>query len=120
MIWAFRNLDMHCIFLAQVRTLTDEDTGAVIDYAVDLPAGARMSATGAVSYLGHMKPVVKKVRDRETQRIKKVWSDTMNFGPDPEYSVLKDRSNQLGPILAQPTVPKIIAAHLNQEGTTNA
>jgi hypothetical protein len=40
----------------------------------------------------------------------------MLVGPHREYSVLKDRTNQLGPVLKRPTMSKVITAWLNTEG----
>lgn len=112
MIWAFRNLPMHVVFTAQVRTITDDDTGEVLDYAVDLPAGSRGAANGAVSVLGYLEPREVRVRDKNG-KVTRRWTDHMLLGPNHEYSSLKDRTNQLGPILKNPTMPAVIEAWHN-------
>lgn len=114
MIWAYRNLDMHTIFTGQVRTITDEDTGEVLDTTFDLPAGSRGALLGAVSVLGYMTPT--QVRVTKGNRTVKVWQDRMLLGPHKDYSCLKDRTNKLGPILAQPTMRKVIRAWHSTNG----
>lgn len=117
MVWAFRNLDMHVIFTAQVRRIIDDDTGELLDITVDLPAGSRGSATGAVSVLGYMQPREVRVRSKKTGKIEKRWIDTMAVGPSLDYSVLKDRTHQLGPVLKKPTMDRVIEAWLNTDHT---
>lgn len=113
MVWAFRNLDMHVVFTAQVRKDKDQDTGEILDTTVDLPAGCRGSATGAVSVLGYLEAREMKLRNPETRKSEIRWVDHMLVGPHRDYSVLKDRTNQLGPVLKRPTMPKVITAWLN-------
>lgn len=112
MIWAFRNLDMHVIFTAQVRQEKDQDTGEILDITVDLPNSSRGAATGAVSVLGYMSSQEQKVRKEVNGRMRNTtqWVDTMLVGPHREFSPLKDRTNQLGPKLIRPTMPKVIKA----------
>lgn len=116
MVWAFRNLDMHVVLTAQVRKEKDQDTGEILDTTVDLPAGCRGSATGAVSVLGYMNPRETAVRNPETRKVERKWVDNMIVGPHRDYSVLKDRTNLLGPVLKRPTMSKVITAWLNTEG----
>lgn len=116
MIWAFRNLDMHCVFTAQRRVEKDQDTGEILDVTLDLPGSSRGAAAGAVSVLGFLQAQEAIRRNPETKKRERVWTDTMNVGPDRDYSVLKDRTNQLGPKLVRPTMPKVIKAWLNTEG----
>lgn len=116
MIWAFRNLPMHVVLTAQVRSIVDQDTQEVLDTTVDLPAGARGSATGAVGVLGYLEPKESKVRERATRKITTKWIDTMLVGPHRDYSCLKDRTNTLGPLCKRPTMPKVIEAWANIEG----
>lgn len=116
MVWAFRNLDMHVIITAQVRKDKDKDTGEVLDTTVDLPAGCRGSVTGAVSVLGFLEPKEIRVKNPESGKRENIWVDQMWCGPHRDYSVLKDRTNQLGPVLRRPTMSKVIKAWLNTEG----
>lgn len=116
MVWAFRNLDMHVVFTAQVRREKDQETGEILDTTVDLPAGCRGSATGAVSVLGYMETREIKSTNPETRKKEIRWVDHMIIGPHRDYSCLKDRTNQLGPVLRRPTMPKVITAWLNTEG----
>lgn len=117
MIWAFRNLDMHVVFTAQVRTEKDQDTGEILDTTVDLPNSSRGAATGAVSVLGHMQSRETRIRNKTTQKSTTEWRDEMLVGPHRDYSCLKDRTNQLGPVLKLPTMSKVITAWLNTNGS---
>ncbi len=108
MLLAFRNLDMNVIFLAQSRDVKDQDTGEVIEHAVDLPAGSRATATACVSVLGFMQQ--KEVRVSVKGKRKKVRMDTLRLSPSDEFISLKDRTNNLGEELRRPTMPKVIKA----------
>jgi hypothetical protein len=104
MLYAFHGLPMHAIFTARERTITDEDTGAVIETTLDLPAGVRGVTMDLVGILGWMEP----------KRSKGKRVDTMRVGPHSEYRT-KDRTNQLGDLVIRPTMPKVIEAWNNVE-----
>lgn len=102
MLFAFRNLPMHVVILAQERVIREEDTGMIVETTVNLPAGARAAALDMVSITGHMEP-----RKRGGKMV-----DRMRVGPHEEFPT-KDRTNQLGDIVIRPTMSKVIAAWTN-------
>lgn len=113
---AFRNLDMHVIFTAQVRNIYDDVTDEITEQAVDLPAGSRGTVTGCVSVLGFMQPKEVRVRRKDTGKIESKWVDQLILGPDSRYGAVKDRTNRLGPVMRNPTMPDIIEAWNRTEG----
>lgn len=108
MILAFRNLNMHVIFAAHSRAITDEDTKEVTSVTVNLPAGSRSSVMDSVGILGYMQPKLARVNG------KKQWVDELIVGPDRLYDT-KDRTNALGPRLLRPTMDKVIQAWIGKE-----
>lgn len=105
MLFAFRNLPMHVVLLAQERTITD-DEGFVIETTVNLPAGARGAFMDMVGVLGRMEPkVVKKAGKR--RRVERFV-----VGPTDEYPT-KDRTNNLGDVVVAPTMSKVLTAWTN-------
>lgn len=109
---AFRNLQMHVIFLAQERVIKDEDTDEPVLHTPDLPAGSRGTAMGSVSYIGRLYSQEVKVRKKGTKEVITRWEDRMLVGPHEEYDT-KDRTNSLGinGIIRRPTIPLVIAAN---------
>lgn len=111
-LYAYRNLPMHVIFLAQERVLREEETGEVELVTVDLPAGARSMALGSVEVIGRVFR-----RERRTKRGKKkisTWETLMLVG-DHELYDSKDRTGALPRIMRQPTMEQIIEASLSDE-----
>lgn len=103
MLLAFRNLEMHVIFTAHSRVITDEDTNEVTGVTVNMPAGARAAAMDAVGVLGYMEPRQVRLKGKRT------WVDQLICGPSALYET-KDRTNALGDVLTRPTMPKVIEA----------
>lgn len=107
MLYAYRNLPLHVIFLAQERIIRDPDTEEILEITVDLPNGSRGAAMSGAGILGRLTP--KRVRVREDGRVVKRWQDQLFVEPD-EIVWTKDRTNLLRPVLKDPTGDKIIAA----------
>jgi hypothetical protein len=118
MLLAYRNLDMHVIFLAQVRTITDDDTGALLEYAVNLPAGARGTFMDSVGILGFMERKVAKQRNPKTKKVERKIVTVTRTQPtemEGEFPFLKDRTNNLAPFERELTMPKVIKAWANRQ-----
>ena len=113
MLLAYRNLPMHVVFTCTERRIMDDDTGELKMLTLDLPAGVRGVALGAVDIIGYME--IKKVKQRRNGKIVRAFTDTMKVGPD-EVLPTGDRTNNLGDIIIRPTMSKVIAAY---GGNTN-
>lgn len=101
----FRNLPLHVVFLAQERTITDEDTGEVLLHTMDLPNGSRGTVLGACGIVGRVFP--QQVKKRVNGKVRKVWEDRLLVGPADEFDT-KDRTNALGEVVRNPTLPQLI------------
>jgi hypothetical protein len=118
MMLAFKDLPMHTVYTAQMRRITDDDTGQVLEYAVDLPAGSRGTATGCASVVGFMQRKPGKVRNPRTRKIEKRMISVTRTEPtdaEGEYPSLKDRTNRLAPVERNLSMPKVIEAWENRE-----
>lgn len=107
MLLAYRNLPMHVVFTCTVREIYDKDTEELKDVTLDLPAGVRGVALGAVDVIGYLRQ--QEIKVRRNGRIRKEWTDTMQVGPSDVFPT-GDRTNSLGKVVIRPTMPKIIAA----------
>lgn len=107
MLLAYRNLPMHVIFAAQQRIIRDEDTGEIIEITVDLPNSSRGTSMGCVGVLGRMLP--QEVRVKVDGRTRKRFADHLIVGTS-EIMRTKDRTNNLGQVVRNPTMPMIIEA----------
>lgn len=96
----FRNLPMHVVFLAQERVIVDDDEEEPNLHTVDLPAGARGTALGAVGIIGRI--YLKEVK-------KGKWEGRMLVAPHDEYDT-GNRVEGLPRIIRNPTVPKLVRA----------
>jgi phage nucleotide-binding protein len=114
-IYDFRNLPMHVVFVCQERVdkgSDDDEEGEIrARYVPDLSPGLRGDAMSAVGIMGRMykRPVrtVKKVGKRKKETIK--WEARMLVGDHEDYET-KDRTYELGYIVRQPSMKKIIKA----------
>jgi phage nucleotide-binding protein len=110
-IYDFRNLPMHVVFICQERIDkgSDDDEEAEIKarYVPDLSPGLRGDAMSAVGIMGRM--YVRAVRTGKGKREKVKWEARMLVGDHDDYET-KDRTNQLGYIVRNPTMKKIIEA----------
>lgn len=110
-IYDFRNLPMHVVFVCQERLDkgSDEDEDAEIRarYVPDLSPGLRGDAMAAVGIMGRM--FVRQVRTGKGKREKVRWEARCLVGDHDDYET-KDRTYQLGYIIRQPSMKKIIEA----------
>lgn len=113
LVMDFRNLPMHVVYLCQERVIDDEDSDEPAFHTADLPAGARGTMTGAVGILGRIFSREMTVRNRTTKKKTTKWIDLMLVGPHEQFDT-KDRTNNLGVIVQQPTGPKLIEAWENR------
>ena len=113
-ILRFRNLPMHVIFTAQERTVGDPEEGEDVVACPDLPAGSRGTAMGSVSIVGRVYRKRVKRRNKKTRRVVSKWQ-TMLWVGDHEDFEAGDRTNSLGKVVTNPTMPKVIEAATNQE-----
>lgn len=104
----FRNLPMHCIFIAQEKQ-QDSDDGLATVNVPDLSPGARGTAMACVNFIGHMR--VKKVRsvNKKTKKETAKYIPIMLIGPNEDY-ITKDRSFRLGQHVIEPNMSQIIEA----------
>jgi AAA domain len=98
MLLAFRNLDMHVVFLAQEKRVKDSG-GEIIEVCPDLPEAARAALTDCVGIIGHIR----------RRRVQGKWRDELLSGDDKLHTV-KDKTNELSRITPHPTMPTIIRA----------
>jgi hypothetical protein len=104
----YRNLPMHVIFIAQERTLSEEDE-VTVEHVPDLSPGSRGVATGAVDIIGRVFQREVRVASKKKGKEVKKWQTRLLVGPHDEYTT-KDRTGALGRIMNDPTVPKMLAA----------
>lgn len=104
LLWAYRNLPMHAIFLVQEKEIRDKD-GDLVELVPQLPEGARDMLTAAVGITGRLaKPKVRRSQG-SVQRIELLETSQTDLCP-----ILKDKTNNLAPITRNPTMPAIIRA----------
>jgi hypothetical protein len=119
-IFNYRNLPMHVVFVCQERidrgSDEEEESGEVRPRIVpDLSPGLRADAMGAVEIMGRVyrRPVRRGKGKKETI----VWQTRMLVGDHEDYET-KDRTGQLGEVVRNPTMQMMIEAskHLPEEG----
>jgi hypothetical protein len=109
----YRNLPMHVVFVAQERSV-DDDEGETF-YVPALSPAPRATACGCVDFIGHIfNKEVRGVNKKTKKEIKK-WRTLMHVGPSETY-LTKDRSLVLPRIMVSPTIPQLItaAAHIEE------
>lgn len=110
-IYDFRNLPMHVVFVCQERLDkgSDEDEDAEIRarYVPDLSPGLRGDAMSAVGIMGRM--YKRPVRTGKGRKEKITWEPRMLVGDHEDYET-KDRTFQLGRVVRNPSMKKIIEA----------
>lgn len=109
LVMDFRNLPMHVIFLSQERVIEDEDTDEPALHTVNLPAGARGTALGAVGLIGRI--FLKEVKIKKgPKKGKTKWTAILLVGPHEMY----DTGNRIGlPQLIRADMKTIIEAWEN-------
>jgi len=103
LVMDFRNLPMHVIFLAQERVIEDEEGEEPALHTVNLPAGARGTALGAVGLIGRIF-----LKERQVKGSRKTkWTAVLLVGPHEQY----DTGNRVGlPHLIPADMGRIIDA----------
>lgn len=105
LILDFRNLRMHCIFLAQERKYVDEDTESY-EIVPEISPASRGTLTASVDLIG--RSYKKQVRGVRKKREVKLWEPRLLVGPHDEYTT-KDRVTEgQANVIRRPTVPKIM------------
>jgi hypothetical protein len=103
----FRNLPMHVVFIAQERTVDNEDEERT-EKVPDLSPGVRAYATSCVDIIGRMqnRPFRRAVDKKEVTE----WHNVM-FTRESEEYVSKDRDRYITKgFMVEPTVPRIVEA----------
>jgi len=98
MCFAFRNLPMHVVFLAQERRVKDDD-GSVTEITADLPEGCRAALCDIVGITGNAR----------RRKVNGKWVDELFTGDSRLYKT-DECTNELKPITRNPTMPYIIRA----------
>lgn len=98
MLYAFRNLDMHVVFLAQERKEKDED-GEVTEIVPSLPEGCRGALTACGGIIGHTR----------SRKLGSKWVDELFVGKSKVYKT-KDRTFNLKSTVRNPNGPDLIRA----------
>lgn len=104
LIMDFRNLQMHVVFLSQERVIDDEDTDEPALHTVNLPAGARGTALGAVGVIGRVflkEVTVKKGKDKGKTK----WRALLLVGPHEMYDTGNRLVDEKGEPLLKPLIP---------------
>lgn len=110
MLLDFRNLPMHVVFIAQERSVENEDEERT-EKVPDLSPGVRAVATGCVDIIGRFQNRPFR-RGAGTKRETVEWHSVMFCGESDEY-VTKDRTYSIGEYMVDPTIPKIVEAMKN-------
>lgn len=108
LIYDFRNLPMHVIFIAQERNIDDEETGTT-ERVPDLSPGVRGVAMGAVDIIGRIYQKEVRTVDKKKKKTKSDWEARMLVGPHDEYGT-GGRTIALGRIIRKPNIPDILEA----------
>jgi hypothetical protein len=111
-IFNFRNLPMHVVFVCQERvdrgSDEEEESGEVRPRIVpDLSPGLRADAMGSVEIMGRV--YRRAVRRGKGKKATTVWETRMLVGDHEDYET-KDRTGQLGYIVKDPSMDMMIEA----------
>lgn len=112
MLLDFRNLPMHVVFVAQQRTV-DNDEEEKIEKVPQLSPKIRLNATSCVGVIGHIsqRPIR---RGGKGKKEKVEYHTVMLTGPHEVYTT-KDRTGVLPRNMIDPSVNKIIAMRDGKE-----
>lgn len=111
MILNFRNLPMHCVFLAQERSVDDEESGET-QKVPDLSPGSRGTLMASVDVIGRVFTKEVRVINKKTQRETKKWETLMLVGQHDGYPT-GNRMN-LPRVIRNPTMQTFIDADKEQ------
>lgn len=109
-IFDFRNLPMNVVFVCQERQdkrQESEDGDVLVRYVPDLSPAVRGDAMTSVDIMGRVYRARTRVGKGKKEKIK--WETRMLVGDHEDYET-KDRTNQLGYIVRNPTMPMLIEA----------
>jgi len=114
-IFNYRNLPMHVVFVCQERvdrgSDEEEESGEVRPRIVpDLSPGLRADAMAAVEIMGRV--YRRPVRRGKGKKATTIWETRMLVGDHEDYET-KDRTGQLGYIVKRPTMKLMIEASGN-------
>jgi hypothetical protein len=105
----FRNLPMHVVFIAQERTVDNDDEERT-ERVPDLSPGVRAYATSCVDIIGRMlnRPLRRVNKDKKAEVVE--WHNVLFTGETDDY-VTKDRDRYIPRgVMVDPTIPKIVDA----------
>lgn len=112
-IMDLRNLPMNVVFIAQERVDRNAE-GDASERLPDMSPGVRGIATGAVDIIGRMAQKQVRAIDKRTRRETVAWKTLMYVGPHDEF-LTKDRTFQLGQVVVNPTMARVIKAAESME-----
>lgn len=113
----FRNLPMHVVFIAQERTVDNDDEERT-ERVPDMSPGVRAYATSCVDIVGRMRNRPFRRGKGKGEQIE--WHNVLFTGEADEY-VTKDRDRYVPRgFMIDPTVPKIVQSMKDQGKTPDA
>jgi hypothetical protein len=112
----YRNLPMHVIFLAQVRSVDSEDDSGETrtEHVPSLSAGPRGILMDAVDIIGYIYKREVRTIDKATKKETTKWEVRLLTGPSDTYPT-KDQTGALPRVMRNPTMSEII--RLNEQHT---
>lgn len=108
----YRNLDLHVVFVCQVRKDYNEDEEASDLFVPDLSPASRAIATASVGVMGYV--YQGQVTKGKGKKSNKQWVPKMLVGPHENF-MTKDRTGLLGRTVINPSINKIIEANNTTE-----
>lgn len=108
----FRNLPMHVVFVAQERSVDNEEGES--EKVPDLSPASRATAMSSVDIIGRIFQKEVRVINKQTQKETKAWETLMLVGPHEVYTT-KDRTGVLPRIVRKPTIKMLIKASQSEE-----
>lgn len=107
LIMDFRNLPMHCIFIAQERLVGERDEEAITEHVPDLSPGSRGPLMAAVDVIGRVFQKEVRYGDKKAKKEKVKVETRMLVGHHEEF-ITKDRTGTLPRVVRNPNLSDII------------
>lgn len=105
----FRNLPMHVVFIAQERTVDNDDEERT-EKVPDMSPGVRAYATSCVDIIGRMQNKQFRRVNKDTKKEQIEWHNVLFTGETDDYTT-KDRDRYIPRgFMVAPTVPRIVDA----------